>query len=78
MTNYASLFARSNAFLEKHEQEYPHRCRTSVKYPSPVEVHKKLPDVHFIRAPFVKEAEWGFKTKIGMKAFKAFYKTLDD
>ncbi len=68
----------NQAFLDRHKESHPHRCRTKVKWPKPEHVQAKIPDLDFIRAPLVKEAEWGFRTGFDMLRFKTEYVTKDN
>lgn len=64
-------------FLKGKAKEYPHACRTKVKWPRPEDV-TRLTRLDFICAPLMKEREWRFRTAAEMQRFKQNYTTLDN
>lgn len=70
-------YCRNLAFLKKKSLEYPHACRTKIRFPTPDAV-KRITGLDFIYAPLMKEAEWRFRTADDMSKFKQNYTTLDN
>lgn len=64
-------------FLKDSAGEYPHACKTKVRWPLPEEVFR-LMRLDFICAPLINVREWRFRTEVDMKLFKQNYTTLDN
>lgn len=74
----AKTYHRNKVWLAERAGQYPFRCRTKVRSPTPAQVASRLHPIDFIAAPLMKETEWGFKTAEEMRRFKSVYTTLDN
>jgi len=77
MTMTVEQYRANLAFLKEKSLEYPHACRTKVKFPRPDDV-SRLMQLDFVSAPLMKECEWRFRTAEDMHRFKMNYTTLDN